>query len=129
MWTRSASPILNPEPPISQTKNEQLMKFKISDKIMRVGSNDKEESNPNAIVYCDYSGPMPQFGLVYVVEDVWDTALGQQLIPVGFGPAPVINGTKTGWFSKHFRLLSQIQSENMCSAWFKQVEKFFRGYE
>ncbi len=44
--------------------------FKISDKVMRVGSNDRDV--PGAVVYCDYSGPLPEFGKVYVVEDDLD---------------------------------------------------------
>ncbi len=80
--------------------------MKVSDKVIRVGSNDGE---PNVT---DWNGSCPEFGKVYVVSDVWDTRIGPQMMLVGFGPAPYIHGFKTGWLCKYFRLLEEVQAEN-----------------
>jgi len=73
---------------------------------MRIGSNTGAKN------IVPYSGPVPQFGKVYVVADCWDTDIGPQWFPVGFGATPIIHGRKTGWACKYFRKLDEIKAEN-----------------
>jgi len=82
--------------------------FNPSDKVIRVGSTSPNSKN----VFWGWAGKQPSMGKVYVVSDCWNTPIGPQLMLVGFGPAPILNGKKTGWACKYFRLLDEVKAEN-----------------
>lgn len=93
--------------------------MKVGDKVVRVGSNSP--SDKSVVSAKHWVRKCPKFNTVYVVSDAWDTSLGRQIMLIGFGPAPIINGYKTGWLAKHFRLLDEVRKE---SALKKSVGQF-----
>lgn len=76
--------------------------FSPGDKVMLVSSAPRSE-----VLKCDVA--IPQYGVVYCVEDFWEGPQFNVIMLVGFGGWRHHNGMKVGWDACSFRKLEEIK--------------------
>lgn len=85
--------------------NLDRMVFAPGDKVMRVGGC-RGGANVRRI---KYNGAVPQYGVVYCVEDIYEGPLFNVIMLVGFHWHYKRNGQKCGWYAGAFRKVEEIQ--------------------